>query len=151
MSFMAQPLEVAAQRVPHWLQAVQAKSQSQWQSTTLPTRRTENWKYTSLQSLRDDYTTVDADQVPPAELPAQLATGFGGVRLVFVDGVYQAELSGGALPAGLSLCRFDEADDEQAALIAEHLDRFTAQSQMSADQGSDTAAGPGKFLDDANQ
>ena len=120
MGFMEQPLAEA--RAPHWLQSLQARGQSRWSAGKLPTRRTENWKYTPLTGLRDDYRVAAASDVAPAKLPDALAQGLGGTRLVFVDGVYQPSLSSVELPEGLQLCRFADASDAQAALIAEHLD-----------------------------
>ncbi len=122
MGFMQQALAEAESRVPHWLQSLQARGQSRWSAGTLPTRRTEAWKYTPLTGLRDDYRVVAATDVAPAELPAALVEGLGGVRLVFVDGVYQSSLSSDTLPDGVELCRFADASDEQAGLIGEHLD-----------------------------
>jgi Fe-S cluster assembly protein SufD len=121
-SFMQQPLAEAGRRAPHWLQSVQARGGTHWGDAALPTRRTEAWKYTSLGALRDDYRLADGRAPSPDELPAALRAGFGGPRLVFVDGAYQAELS--ELPAvdGISLCRFEDATPEQASRIGEYLD-----------------------------
>jgi len=119
--FMQQPLAEAAGRAPHWLQALQARGQARWRDTELPTRRSENWKFTNLAALQQDFRLAGDHEVAPAALPRTLREGFGGVRLVFVDGVYQPSLSSTDLPEGLRLCRFSEADDEQAARIAEHL------------------------------
>ncbi|MFT7286184.1 MAG: Fe-S cluster assembly protein SufD [Halieaceae bacterium] len=120
-SFMQQPLADAAQRAPHWLQSLQARGLSQWQGVALPTRRSENWKYTSLRALRDDYQLAEATAEPLESLPVALSEGFSGPCLVFVDGVYQSAFSDTDMPDGLSVCRFEEASDEQAARIAEHL------------------------------
>lgn len=120
-SFMQQPLAEAARRAPHWLQSLQSRGQALWRNTPLPTRRSENWKYTGLTALKDDYRFPAAGDVAPAALPQRLQGGLGGPRLVFVDGVYQPSLSSPELPAGLGLCRFSEADDRQAAQIAEYL------------------------------
>ena len=119
-SFMQQPLAEATRRVPHWLQSVQARGLTSWEGASMPTRRTENWKYTGLSALRDDYTLADPD-TSLESLPESLAAGFGGSRLVFVDGIYQPALSNTAHADGVRVCRFDEASDAQADQIAEHL------------------------------
>ena len=119
--FMHQPLAEATRRAPHWLQTLQARGQERWRATAMPTRRNEHWKYTSLGVLQEDYRLVGDQEVAPAALPEALQPGFGGPRLVFVDGVYQASLSTERLPQGLKLCRFSDADDTQAAQIAASL------------------------------
>jgi Fe-S cluster assembly protein SufD len=121
-SFLQQPIEAAAQRVPEGLRALRQRGESRWRQTPLPTRRSEAWKYTSLAALRDDYRLATDAATPPAALPAEIGDGFGGARLVFVDGVYQPTLSDAELPAGVHLVRFSEANAEQAARIAAHLD-----------------------------
>lgn len=120
-SFMQEPLAQAARRAPHWLQSLQARGLSLWEASSLPTRRTENWKYTSLAGLRQDYQLAEPGIEPLEALPDALAVDFAGPRLVFVDGVYQAALSHMSLPEGMQLCRFDEASDTQSEQIAEHL------------------------------
>jgi Fe-S cluster assembly protein SufD len=121
-NFMQQPIADAAQRVPEWMRTLQARGRDLWRDTTLPTRRSERWKYTPLTALRDDYRVASPRDVAPAKLPARLQAGLGGPRLVFVDGVFQESLSSQDLPAGLVLCRFSEADAQQAERIAAHLD-----------------------------
>jgi Fe-S cluster assembly protein SufD len=120
-SFMQQPLAEASRRVPHWLQSLQARGLTHWGAARLPTRRSENWKYTSLTALRDDYRLAEAHLPGPDALPAALRQGYGGQRLVFVDGTFQAALSTLSTRAGINVCRFDDASDAQAARIAEHL------------------------------
>jgi Fe-S cluster assembly protein SufD len=119
-SFMQQPLAEATRRVPHWLQSVQARGLTFWEGASMPTRRTENWKYTGLSALRDDYALADAE-TSLESLPENLAAGFGGSRLVFVDGIYQPALSNTAHADGVQVCRFDDASEAQADRIAEHL------------------------------
>lgn len=119
-SFMQQPLAEASRQIPHWLQSVQARGLSLWQEADLPTRRTENWKYTGLNALRDDYQLADGSLTLDA-LPEKWAAGCGGTRLVFVDGIYQSALSTAASADGVRVCRFEDADEEQSAKIAEHL------------------------------
>lgn len=135
-AFLQQTLDDKAQAAPHWMQALRARGRERWSDTTLPTRRMESWKYTSLNGLRDDYRPVAPGESSEQVLPARLAAGFGGVRVVFVDGVFQPTLSSSQLPDGVRLCRFSEADESQAQRIGEHLD-----SLLDADaQGPGSAA-----------
>jgi Fe-S cluster assembly protein SufD len=124
-SFMQEPLAEAGRRAPHWLQSLQARGLSLWEGSALPTRRSEKWKYTSLAALRDDYRPADT-QLQLEALPEAQQQSFGGPRLVFVDGVFQPALSELAAVEGLSICRFEDASEAQAAQIAEHLNSTLA-------------------------
>ena len=56
---MQQIVADAAQHGPQWLQKVQAPARTSVQASSLPTRKVESWKYTSLRALREDYQPVD--------------------------------------------------------------------------------------------
>lgn len=120
-SFMQQAVAEASRRAPHWLQSLQARGLSLWEDAALPTRRSENWKYTSLAGLRDDYAPADAETEALAALPEHLEAAIEGPRVVFVDGIYQAALSDVEFSDGMEVCRFDVASDQHADIIAEHL------------------------------
>ena len=77
----------------------------------LPTQRNERWKYTSLRAL-NARRFARADKAPEIDA-AQLAT-IPGPRLVFVNGIYSAELSGPSAPEGV-LMGCAPADEEQRA------------------------------------
>ena len=72
----------------------------------LPTARDENWKYANLRALdRQVFSALTAvseaaSAAAAAALPARLE---GFARVVFVDGLYSAALSGEALPAAAAL------------------------------------------------
>lgn len=78
--------------------------------TDFPDRRSEQWKYTSLQPLSAGHLQREATGSAP--LPAALAAH----RLVLINGRYQPELS--QLPENVSLTRFDGGE----ALAAETTD-----------------------------
>jgi Fe-S cluster assembly protein SufD len=124
-SFMQEPLAEAGRRAPHWLQSLQARGLSLWEGSALPTRRSENWKYTSLAALRDDYRPADS-QLQLEALPEAQQRRFGGPRLVFVDGVFQPALSDLGTVEGISICRFEDAGAAQASQIAEYLNSTLA-------------------------
>ena len=72
----------------------------------LPDTRMEAWKYTALRALgQRRYVNGDAQAATRAVDPAAFALpGVDGPRLVFVNGVFRADLSAlDALPAGLTL------------------------------------------------
>ena len=77
----------------------------------LPSQRNERWKYTSLRALNARRFAPAADA--PA-FDAALLAGIPGPRLVFVNGVYSAGLSGPSAPEGV-LMGCAPADDEERA------------------------------------
>ncbi|GAB5413606.1 MAG: Fe-S cluster assembly protein SufD [Congregibacter sp.] len=120
-SFMQQPLADASRRAPHWMQSLQARGLSLWEHVQLPTTRNENWKYTNLRALREDYAAANPDLVRLDSLPEGIRAELGGALLVFVDGIYQEALSKAPTAPGCQLVRFSDADDVQSAKIAGQL------------------------------
>ncbi|MDF7628442.1 Fe-S cluster assembly protein SufD [Erwiniaceae bacterium L1_55_4] len=72
------------------------QAQQHWQQLMrvgLPTRKHENWKYTALDGLFANQFVLPEAQTVTAEQVAELALPVDAVRLVFVDGRFQPELS----------------------------------------------------------
>ena len=118
-TFMQQPLAAAPRAAPGWLADTLRRGQTAWSERRMPTRKTEAWKYNDLRALQHSFTPPTAGAPPTLEgidLP-QLA----GSRLVFTDGVYCADSSSLALPEGVQLVRFADADAEEAAAIVARL------------------------------
>jgi Fe-S cluster assembly protein SufD len=127
-ALLQQALERAAADAPAWLAEHQGPARAYWEQSPLPTRRTEAWKYTSLSALECDFrpaSALEAERLPALrELLLPLADT---PRLVFVNGHFTAELSSlSALPEGLSVCRFAEAEPAQAERIRKHLGSVVA-------------------------
>lgn len=81
-----------------------------------PTRRDENWKYTSINkvlqlSLQDSYSaTVDADTINELAIPE-----LDACRLVLVNGLLQTELSDlDQIPEGMELLSLEQALEDDA-------------------------------------
>jgi len=124
---LQQALERAEAAAPEWLAERRGAARAQWQRESLPTRRTEAWKYTSLAPLERDFAPGRAPS--EAVLPAlrELLLPLDSPRLVFVNGHFSAALSVmDALPEGLSVVRFADADAAQAERIRAHLDSAVA-------------------------
>ncbi|MNV18860.1 FeS cluster assembly protein SufD [compost metagenome] len=79
----------------------------------LPTRKHENWKYTPLDGLLNSQFVTRLAEVAPAQRDA-LALNVDAVRLVFVDGRYQPELSDSTETSGFEV----EINDQRQALPA---------------------------------
>ncbi len=114
--FLQHSLDTAAKQAPAWLSDVLSNGRRRWEASRWPDRKTEQWKYTSLQALQQEYHAADTSaQLPDDMTLPQLA----GNRLVFVDGNYSAELS--HCDSHIDVVRFQDASAEQAERIREHL------------------------------
>ena len=112
---------------PGWLSPARESARASWAHTALPTRKTEQWKYTSIKPLQQTFASAPASSVAPETLDA-LLPDLGGVRLVFVNGQFAAHLSS-SLEAlaidGLIATRFSDATPEQSKRIADRLGSAT--------------------------
>ncbi len=95
-----------------WLDTARRGQLAAFLRDGLPGPRVEAWKYTALGALEQrQYAAGDADAVTRAIDPAALALpGVDGPRLVFVNGVFRADLSTlDGLPHGLTLLPLSQA------------------------------------------
>ncbi|GLQ95940.1 Fe-S cluster assembly protein SufD [Dyella mobilis] len=89
-----------------WLDTVRRENLETFLADGLPDTRTEAWKYTALRALgQRRFAQGDPDAATRAFDPRALGLpGVDGPRLVFVNGVFRADLSRlDGLPAGLTL------------------------------------------------
>ena len=117
MPFVESLLEAAAQaRLPGsnigWLDAARRENLEAFAAAGLPDTRMEAWKYTALRALgQRRFAPGDAlaakRDIDPAAL---MLPGLDGPALVFVNGVFRADLSRlDTLPAGLNLQPLSQA------------------------------------------
>jgi Fe-S cluster assembly protein SufD len=95
-----------------WLDAARRENLEAFVAAGLPDTRTEAWKYTALRALgQRRFALGDAAAATHAIDPhALVLPGVEGPRLVFVNGVFRADLSRlEALPAGLTLQPLSQA------------------------------------------
>ena len=89
-----------------WLSDRRIAALNEFKANGLPTRKWEDWKYTSLRSLEDSNyrQTTDCDGMQPINSIPSISAESLFPRLVFVEGVYRADLSRvKGLPAGVTL------------------------------------------------
>jgi Fe-S cluster assembly protein SufD len=89
-----------------WLDAVRRENLEAFIAAGLPDTRAEAWKYTALRALgQRRFALGDAAAAShPVDAYALTLPGMDGPRLVFVNGVFRADLSKlDALPPGLTL------------------------------------------------
>ena len=104
-----------------WLQQATDGSRDVFANASVPTRKTELWKYTPVRALTEGVYAQAAQTFSAAGLN-EYATipALGSHRLVFVNGRLSQELSSHEALAQVTL--FSQADEQQQQLIRQHLD-----------------------------
>ncbi|OOG45793.1 Fe-S cluster assembly protein SufD [Rhodanobacter sp. C01] len=95
-----------------WLDAARQENREAFAAGGLPDTRVEAWKYTALRALgKRSFARGDAAATSRAVAASTFALpGVDGPRLVFVNGVFRADLSAlDALPEGLTLQPLSQA------------------------------------------
>ena len=113
-----------------WLDAWRHENLAAFVAAGLPDTRIEAWKYTALRALgQRRFANGDAQAAARAVDPAAFALpGVDGPRLVFVNGVFRADLSKlDALPAGLTLQPLSQALRQDAESLRFVLSRHAAE------------------------
>ncbi|ASP40191.1 Fe-S cluster assembly protein SufD [Bacterioplanes sanyensis] len=127
--FIQQHLSLAdSANKPDWLQHATGESRQLFAEASIPTRKTELWKYTPVRALTEGNYAASADTHSAAGLD-EYATipALNSHRLVFVNGRLSPELSSHDALQQVTL--FSQADDSQQALIRQHLDSVMRGSQ----------------------
>ena len=110
-----------------WINALRAQALSRLDVLTVPTLRDEEWRFTDISPLTRlsfqpvrSATDLRAADIEPFYLDDATT------RLVFVDGVYDPQLSSTLTDGGVMLANLSSADTAQAATIEPHLGRHAA-------------------------
>ncbi|MFT5604973.1 MAG: Fe-S cluster assembly protein SufD [Paracoccaceae bacterium] len=105
-----------------WLEVFNQRGRERWGVTPFPTRKTENWKYTSLQSLETGaYLHWSQPQQLAEVAKPDAIPSLEDCALVFINGVFSAAHSSQQWPQGLDCCRFSDADESQQQAILAKL------------------------------
>lgn len=128
-----------------WLDQAREQNRAAFAAGGLPDTRVEAWKYTAQRALgQRRFAALDAGAQSHVVDPAAWALpGVDGVRLVFVNGEFRADLSLlDALPAGLRVLPLSQALHAQAELLRFSLSRHYADisdafAQVNAASASD--------------
>ncbi len=128
-----------------WLDAARRENRAAFAAGGLPDTRVEAWKYTALRGLgQRRFTQGDAEaQARAVEASLLALPGVAGVRLVFVNGAFRADLSElEPLPAGLSLQPLSlalqgDAEPLRFALSRHYRDAGDAFAQINAASAAD--------------
>ncbi|MFK4014971.1 Fe-S cluster assembly protein SufD [Cobetia marina] len=139
-----------------WMAARRQAGIARFEALGLPTRKVEAWKYTDTQALgRQQYRLAD-DANLSAAVKDELALAVDAYRLVFVDGLYNAELSDVAgLPDTVRVVPLSQAIIDQPEVIGGSLNRltgidftpFVALNSAFTEEGAVIQVGPRTVLD----
>jgi Fe-S cluster assembly protein SufD len=113
----------AATSPPPWLGDLRARGADAWRGQTLPTRKTETLRYTSLRKLeRGDYLQQpDSACANAASSSIYAIPGLDACTIVFTNGHFSPRLSSTAFPEGVELIRFAEANAAESTTIRQYL------------------------------
>ncbi len=126
---MSQWLESAITRaasVNDWLSPKRQASIELLGSAKWPSRKVEDWKYTSVKALE----RADLSAANESQLSVESIADLNSVDVVFVDGVLSAELSTQELPQGLTVVSFADANAEQRAWAMESFTSVKPQRHL---------------------
>lgn len=111
-------LESAGSKLPEPLRTLRTQRGSALVDMPLPTRKTENWKYSSRYLKLTDELAATL----PAGRKAGPALAMDGYHVVFHNGVVVPEASDFPDVDGVSISSFADLDDSTAQQLAERLD-----------------------------
>ncbi len=112
-----------------WLRAHREQAIQRFLQTGFPTRKSEAWRYTSLDSLLSKSFVVP-DQDTGGELAKNIFQDSQKLRMVFVNGRYSPQLSQlNGLPEGVYLASLQQTMAERGDLLQKMLER-SPQSQF---------------------
>ena len=108
------------------LAATRLEALARFESLDFPTIRHEEWKYTNLRNLVNQDFTINAPagRVTAADLSGVFIADETATRLVFVNGVYRADLSRTVPADGLTVSSFGEAVTQHADVVERHFARY---------------------------
>ncbi|UXD88041.1 Fe-S cluster assembly protein SufD [Thalassolituus hydrocarboniclasticus] len=130
--FHAQQLALATEQARNpLLAALNAAGQQAFAAASVPNRKTEAWKYTSLHNLLtgDFQRTASQSELTAGLREVATLGNLKAARLVFINGRLSSELSDALALQQVTL--FSQADAEQQVLISQHLGTVLAQASSS--------------------
>ncbi|MGL6342485.1 MAG: SufB/SufD family protein, partial [Waterburya sp.] len=124
---------------PQWLKDTRQQSKTWLSSLSVPTRKDEDWRFIDLSSLTEEKFVAAQDVQATYDLSLSETKHS---RLVFVNGLYNAELSDvSGLPAGLYVGNLDNLPDsyDAAQYFAQQHGAQDAFTALNTAGGSDIA------------
>lgn len=124
-TFFQQQLNETPSEALSWLAEIQTAAKAELAHAVLPNRKVEDWKYTSLQPLKNlKSAPLDVD----IDAQAGAVSGLDAWQLVFVNGqLDQAQSSVDALEY---VTLFNAASEDEKALIQQHLSQSNSNHRL---------------------
>lgn len=108
--------QLEAQSLPAWFRDWQQLGREQLAAQSWPTRKTENWKYTSLRSLQN----IDWESAKEVTRTNGVSfTEWNEIKVNIINGKVSADIE---LPAGVSLRKLTDLDQESGQRLLDRLD-----------------------------
>jgi len=103
-----------------WLNEHRVAAERLWQTASMPNRKTEDWKYTSLKSFANTnfFASSNSGKDISTLVSASTIDGITATKLVFVDGVFDSELSTSLDDSGADVVPFSLANEHQQNTIS---------------------------------
>jgi Fe-S cluster assembly protein SufD len=112
-----------------WLNELQQRAFDSFAQTGFPTTRMEDWKYTDMRSVAENYPQWLSTQPQTSESTLKLLDVPDAIHLAFIDGRYSPEHSRTAeLPAGVIAGNLSELADRYPDLLESRLGKLTDNS-----------------------
>lgn len=110
---------------PEWLSERRRAGASRFETVGFPTRREEEWKYTDMSRLSGlEFGQAEEGELDQARFDA-LKLDIDACRLVFVDGVFNAELSDAPSIEGVTVTPLSRALEGDQHAISERMGQLT--------------------------
>ncbi|MHB0774498.1 Fe-S cluster assembly protein SufD [Halomonas sp. WWR20] len=141
---------------PTWVAARRQAGAARFEALGFPTQRDEAWKYTDVRRIAQNDFVLAQDAQLERESFEKLKLSSHAHRLVFVDGIFSAELSDlGSLPAGASVEPLSVAMQANHEAVGGALGRlagvefstFTALNTAFANEGVVVRLAPGTVIE----
>ncbi len=126
------------------LSEVRESGLAAFESLPFPTRKTEEWKYTSLNALtKQNYNQAAQNFDLEDASDLYVIDELDAYRVVFINGAFVAELSDDITVPGIEFTTFSQANDGQRAIITTHIGNiaetrrnlFTALNNAAVEEG----------------
>lgn len=109
-----------------FLSDFRAKASSRFSALAYPTTKQEEWRFISLKEVSRTDFAIKANPAKTVDVSPYFLKESANSTIVFVNGVYQAELSKvSGLPKGAVVTTFQNAEEKQLSEIETHLGSLT--------------------------